>query len=192
MTTDTGYTPTTTEVQTLYEVGRDEADGAWREDTAAEFQRWLARVQAEAQVKALRELSDELNERRANHDVAECAAFVEGEVGRQTAIDSWIEICEEPDKFVAEYTRRIAREAGVDSRGRELMDIIYDDWTLDSELEFGNLNGRDGAVFLTLGDGEELDITFESVTGLIEWATDVIEKASSLAREAGIEQDDEG
>lgn len=70
------------------------------------------------------------------------------------------------------------------------MSIIYDDYTEESTLELGKLNGEDGAVFLTVLDDygdEELDVTFQSIVGLIEWATDVLEKAQALLiREAGI------
>lgn len=37
---------------------------------------------------------------RSAHDIAECAAPVEGETGRQECIDQWISICEEPDTWL--------------------------------------------------------------------------------------------
>lgn len=37
---------------------------------------------------------------RQAHDIAECAAYVEGETGRQEAIDYWNTICEEPDVWL--------------------------------------------------------------------------------------------
>lgn len=40
--------PTTDEVRTRYQVGRDEADGVWQIDTGLEFDSWLDKVRAEA------------------------------------------------------------------------------------------------------------------------------------------------
>lgn len=57
---------------------------------------------------------------QSNHDVAECAAPVPGEVGRQDAIDEWISICEEPVEWMRKFAQRYAHEAPSDAYIREV------------------------------------------------------------------------
>ena len=68
----TEYTPTTDEVRDLWEnslshgcANREaKADADWEDERmVAQFDRWLERVRAEAQVKALREAADEAEAR---------------------------------------------------------------------------------------------------------------------------------
>ena len=77
---------------------------------SADGERWLAHHDREVAVKALRDAADELREIQQNHDIAECAGFVPGEVGRQAVIDRWIGICQEPDAWLDENANRL--EAG--------------------------------------------------------------------------------
>lgn len=76
----------------------------------------------EREAAVIESLADELAEYRNSHDVAECAAPVEGETGRQDCIDRWLEITEDPEVWLREkslahhqngfeYIRGIACEA---------------------------------------------------------------------------------
>lgn len=71
-----------------------------------EFDRWHAeelRQAKEQGARTERERIAHLAESiRSAHDIAECAAPVEGETGRQECIDQWISICEEPDTWLRE------------------------------------------------------------------------------------------
>lgn len=88
---------------------------------AGEIRReWLPehdiRVRAEAteakvRADALREAAWRLEEMESAHNVAECAAYVEGEVGRQECIDRWIAACEEPHTWLLERADEFEREA---------------------------------------------------------------------------------
>ena len=84
------YTPTTAAVRGQYELaGNPEA-----------FDRWLAeqlRKAARIERERIAHLAESI---RSAHDIAECAAPVEGETGRQECIDQWISICEEPDAWL--------------------------------------------------------------------------------------------
>lgn len=67
-------------------------DRTWRPD--AEYRAHLAEVlekhMQEREAAVIESLADELGDYRNSHDIAECAAPVEGETGRQGCIDRWI------------------------------------------------------------------------------------------------------
>ena len=89
----------------------------------------------EKEAAVIASLADQLDEYQAAHDVAECAAPVEGETGRQACIDNWVEIIEEP----AEWLRKKAGEHT--EKGFEyLRYIAFEAWQAGEEA--GWENGR--------------------------------------------------
>lgn len=80
-------------------------------------------------------LADLLDEYESNYTIAECAALVEGEQGRQAVIDNWIGITEEP----AAWLRKKAAEHH--EKGFEhLRQVAYDAWNAGEDA--GRENGR--------------------------------------------------
>lgn len=68
-------------------------------------------LRAEGAAEALHAAIYDLEITKSNHDVAEYAAPVPGEVGRQDAIDEWISICEEPVEWMWKFAQRYVHEA---------------------------------------------------------------------------------
>lgn len=86
-------------------------------------------------------LAELLDEYRSNHDIAECAAPVEGETGRQSVIDKWETICEEP----AEWLRQKSKEHN--EKGFEyLLYVAYEAW--QTGFESGWAEAKDPGVFV--------------------------------------------
>lgn len=79
-----------------------------------------ADLRAEGAAEALHAALYDLEITQSNHDVAECAAPVPGEVGRQDAISAWIAICDEPVEWMREFAQRYAHEAPSDAYIREV------------------------------------------------------------------------
>ena len=55
---------------------------------------------AEVRAKVLRDAADDLDQLQSSHDVAECAGYVEGEVGRAEAIENWLSVCDDPQTWL--------------------------------------------------------------------------------------------
>lgn len=77
-------------------------------------------LRAEGAAEALHAALYDMEITQSGHDVAECAAPVPGEVGRQDAIDEWISICEEPVEWMRKFAQRYALEAPSDAYIREV------------------------------------------------------------------------
>lgn len=92
------YTPTTEQVRETY------AALCKTNAAAAEFDRWHAdeirKAKAEGARTERERLASLAESAHQAHDIAESAAYVEGETGRQSCIDQWVEICEEPDVWL--------------------------------------------------------------------------------------------
>lgn len=65
----------------------------------------LAPVIREAQADLVDALADELGSIQHGAEIAEVAAHVPGEVGRQACIDAWESILDEPDEWLREKAR---------------------------------------------------------------------------------------
>lgn len=89
----------------------------------------------EREAAVITALAEKLDEIKHGHDIAECAAYVEGETGRQACIDKWEAITEEP----AEWLRKKAAEHS--TQGFEyLRYIAYEAWYAGKESAFGEEN----------------------------------------------------
>ncbi|MGO4298272.1 hypothetical protein [Glutamicibacter sp. MCAF14] len=75
-------------------------------------------------------LAELLDEYRSNHDIAECAAPVEGEAGRQSVIDKWETICEEPAEWLREQSK-LHHENGFEY----LRYVAYEAWYAGKESD---------------------------------------------------------
>lgn len=119
------YTPNLDEVRDRYADDRV-GIGEWTrvddsvkravEEAYGEFDRWLAAHDQKMRATAVLALRDEMAQTIASGDVAEVAAPVEGEVGRQEVIDARDELYEDPLGWVEGYLERaeqsaLAREA---------------------------------------------------------------------------------
>ncbi|MFC9934600.1 hypothetical protein [Glutamicibacter sp. NPDC127525] len=80
-------------------------------------------------------LAELLDEYQNSHDVAECAAHVEGETGRQAVIDNWESIIEEP----AEWLRQKSKEHH-ENGFEHLRYVAYEAWQAGEDA--GWENGR--------------------------------------------------
>lgn len=80
-------------------------------------------------------LAELLDEYRSNHDIAECAAPVEGETGRQAVIDNWESIIEEPAEWLREKSKE-HHENGFE----HLRYVAYEAWQAGEDA--GWENGR--------------------------------------------------
>lgn len=88
----------------------------------------LAPVIREAQADLVDALADELGSIQHGAEIAEVAAHVPGEVGRQACIDAWESILEEPDEWLREKARQ--------HRGNErdhLQELLFDAWQAGHE-----------------------------------------------------------
>lgn len=75
-------------------------------------------------------LAELLDEYRNSHDVAECAAPVEGETGRQAVIDNWESIIEEPAEWLREQSK-LHHERGFE----HLRYVAYEAWYAGKESD---------------------------------------------------------
>lgn len=76
------------------------------------FKRWLAEHDAQVRADALREAAEEMDEIEANAEIAEFAAYVEGETSRQSVIDAAAEMQKDTAQWLRNRADRIEREAG--------------------------------------------------------------------------------
>lgn len=161
------YTPDDDYVRDAYALFlyRDPGAGLPFTEGREEFTRWLARHDREVRASAVLALRDEMAQTIASGDVAEVAAPVEGEVGRQEVIDARDELYEDPFEWVEGYLKRaeqsaLAWEAEMDfqfrqeriagirtaaTRIREAHDTWLDISQMDA-LSFGILMGVRQAV----------------------------------------------
>lgn len=113
------YTPTTDDVSEVwvhyfsrnhdaYMTGK--SMGERQAEVKAKFDRWFEGEKRRWQSEALREVVDELAERQRCYDIAESAAFVPGETGRQDVLDSFEAILEDPESWLRARAERIENE----------------------------------------------------------------------------------
>lgn len=86
-------------------------------------------------------LAELLDEYRSNHDIAECAAPVEGETGRQAVIDNWESIIEEPAEWLREKSKE-HHENGFEY----LLYVAYEAW--QAGFEAGWAEAKDPGEFV--------------------------------------------
>ena len=72
--------------------------------------RFLARVRRDAKAEALRSAAEMIEDMRNGAEIAEVAAYVPGEVGRQNVIDSFEAVMDEP----GDWLRSLADAEGAD------------------------------------------------------------------------------
>lgn len=101
----------------------------------------LERHEREREAAVIECLADELAEYRNSHDVAECAAPVEGETGRQACIDRWLEITEDPEVWLREKSLAHHKNGFEYIRG-----IAYEAW--QSGFESGWAEAKDPGAFV--------------------------------------------
>lgn len=106
-------------------------DGVHRAHVAEVLDKHMQEREA-AVIAGLAELLDEY---RSNHDVAECAAPVEGETGRQAVIEKWESIIEEPAEWLREQSK-LHHERGFE----HLRYVAYEAWQAGEDA--GWENGR--------------------------------------------------
>ena len=68
-------------------------------------------------------LAELMEECETAHNIAECAAYTEGEVGRQTVIENWERITDEPAEWLREQAK-LHNERGFDY----LQQVAYRSW----------------------------------------------------------------
>lgn len=101
----------------------------------------LEQHEREREAAVIECLADELAEYRNSHDVAECAAPVEGETGRQACIDRWLEITEDPEVWLREKSLAHHKNGFEYIRG-----IAYEAW--QSGFESGWAEAKDPGAFV--------------------------------------------
>ena len=118
-----------------------DCDRTWRPD--AEYRVHLAEVlekhMQEREAAVIAGLAELLDEYRSNHDIAECAAPVEGETGRQAVIEKWESIIEEP----AEWLRQKSKEHH-ENGFEHLRYVAYEAWQAGEDA--GSENGRNSLM----------------------------------------------
>lgn len=107
-------------------------DRTWRTNTAyrAHLAEVLDKHMQEREAAVIAGLAELLDEYRGNHDVAECAAYVEGETGRQAVIDNWESIIEEPAEWLREQSK-LHHENGFE----HLRYVAYEAWYAGKESD---------------------------------------------------------
>lgn len=86
-------------------------------------------------------LAELLDEYRSSHDIAECAAPVEGETGRQAVIDNWENITEEPAEWLREQSK-LHHERGFE----HMRYVAYEAW--QEGFEAGWDEAKDPGAFV--------------------------------------------
>lgn len=86
-------------------------------------------------------LAELLDEYRSSRDIAECAAPVEGETGRQAVIDNWEMICEEPAEWLREQSN-LHHENGFE----HLRYVAYEAWQAGFEAGWDEAKDPDAFV----------------------------------------------
>lgn len=91
-------------------------------------------------------LAELLYEYQNSHDVAECAAHVEGEVGRQEAMENWERVTDEPAEWLREQSM-LHHERGFDYLQQARYEAWYEGWAefdADAENPYADEEPTDG------------------------------------------------
>lgn len=101
----------------------------------------LEQHEREREAAVIAGLAELLDEYQSNHDVAECAAPVEGETGRQAVIEKWESIIEEPAEWLREQSK-LHHERGFE----HLRYVAFEAW--QAGFESGWAEAKDPGAFV--------------------------------------------